>query len=88
MCAEGFCKKELQLSAQLEIVRKELQLSAQLDLKDRSTAECTDQNYCFVRSGIKHSFVDVDPTLGVNHVISCVVVILCCFCYVLLCIDK
>ena len=62
VCAEGFCKKELQLSAQLEIVRnelqlsaqleivrKELQLSAQLDLKDGSTAKCADQNCCFVR---------------------------------------
>ena len=30
VCAKGFCKKELQLSAQLRVVRKELQLSAQL----------------------------------------------------------
>ena len=30
VCAEGFCKKELQLSAQLRVVRKELQLSVQL----------------------------------------------------------
>ena len=37
---------------------------------------------------IKHSSVDVAPTLGVNHVISCLVVLLCCFCYVLLCIDN
>ena len=39
----------MQLSAQLEIVRKELQLSAQFNLKDGSTAECADQNRCFVR---------------------------------------
>ena len=36
---------------------------------------------------IKHSSVDVAPTLGVNHVISCVVVLVLFF-YVLLCIDK
>ena len=28
-----------------------------------------------VKSGIKHSSVDITPTLGVNHVISCVVVL-------------
>ena len=29
----------------------------------------------FVESGIKNSSVDVTPTLGVNHVISCVMVL-------------
>ena len=53
MCSLEIVRKELQMSAQLEIVRKELQLSAQLDLKDGSTAECVDENCCFVRSGIK-----------------------------------
>ena len=41
----------------------------------RSAAECTDQNCDFVASGKKHSSVDVTPTLGVNHVISGVVVL-------------
>ena len=48
----------------LEIVRKELQLSAQLDLKDGSAAECADQNYCFVRSGIKAQFCGRSPYTG------------------------
>ena len=66
----------------VEFVRKELQLSAQLGLKEGSAAECTDQNCCFCKELNKSSSVDVAPTLGVNHVISCVVVvILCCFCY-------
>ena len=50
------------------------------DLKG-STAECADQNCDLVKSGIKHSSVDVAPTLGVNHVISGVVVL----CAILLC---
>ena len=57
------------------------------DLKG-SAAECADQNCGFCKELNKHSSVDVTPTLGVNHVISVVVVLLCCFCYVLLCIDK
>ena len=32
----------------------------------------------------KTQFVDVAPTLGVNHVISCVVVLFCDFYYVLM----
>ena len=57
------------------------------DLK-RSAAECTDHNCGFCKELNKHSSMDVSPKLGVNHVISCVVVLLCCFYYVLLCIDK
>ena len=73
----------------LEIVRKELQLSAQLDLKDGSATECIDQNCCFVRSGIKAQFCGRSPYTGGEPRISCVVVVLlCCFCYVILCIDK
>ena len=56
------------------------------DLK-RSAAECTDQNCGFWKELNKHSSVDVTPKLGVNHVISCVVVfvvLLLCS----LCIDK
>ena len=56
------------------------------DLKG-STAECADQNYGFCNELNKHNSVDIAPKLGVNHVISCVVVLLCC-CYVLLCINK
>ena len=48
----------------LEIVRKELQLSAQLGLKGGSAAECTDQNCCFVRSGIKVQFCGRSPYTG------------------------
>ena len=48
-----------------------------------STAECADQNCGFCKELNKHSSVDVAPKLGVNYVISCVVVLLCCFCYVL-----
>ena len=44
------------------------------DLK-RSTAECADQNWGFVKELNKHSSVDVTPTLGVNHVTSGVVVL-------------
>ena len=44
------------------------------DLKG-SAAECVDQNCDFVKSRIKHSSVDVAPTLGVNHVIFGVVVL-------------
>ena len=56
----------------LEIVRKELQLSAQLDLKAGSTAECVDQNYCFVRSGIKAQFCGRSPyTRGEPRYILC-----------------
>ena len=51
------------------------------DLKG-SAAECADQNCDFVKSLIKHSSMDVAPTLGVNHVISGVVVFVL-FCYVL-----
>ena len=43
------------------------------DLKG-SAAECVDQNCDFVEKLNKHSSVDVTPKLGVNHVISCVVV--------------
>ena len=56
------------------------------DLKG-SAAEFADQNYGFCKELNKTQLCDVTPTLGVNHVISCVVVLLCCF-YVLLCIDK
>ena len=52
------------------------------DLKG-SVAECTDQNCGFCKELNKHSSVDVTPTLGVNHIISCVVVLLGCFYYVL-----
>ena len=48
----------------LEFVRKELQLSAQLDLKDGSVAEYTDQNCGFVRSGIKAQFFGRSPYTG------------------------
>ena len=44
------------------------------DLKG-SAAECAYQNCDFVKKLNKHSFVDVAPTLGLNHIISCVVVI-------------
>ena len=44
------------------------------DLKG-SAAECADQNCDFVEKLNKHSSVDVTPTLGVNHVISGVVVL-------------
>ena len=44
------------------------------DLKG-SAAECVDHNYGFCRNLNKTSFVDVTPTLGVNHVIYCVVVL-------------
>ena len=50
-------------------------------------AECADQNYGFCKELNKHSYVDIAPKLGVNHVISCVVVLLCC-CYVLFCINN
>ena len=79
-----FVRKELQLSAQLEIVRKELQLSAQLGLKDVSAAECADQNYGFVRSGIKAHFCGRSPYTGGEPRYICVVVLLCGFCYVLM----
>ena len=56
------------------------------DLKG-SVAECIDQNYDFSKELNKHSSVDVAPTLGVNHIISGVVV-LCVvsvmFCYALI----
>ena len=48
----------------LEIVRRELQLSVQLELNDRFAAECADQNYCFVRSGIKAQFCGRSPYTG------------------------
>ena len=45
-----------------------------------SAAECVDQNYGFCKELlIKHSSVDVAPKLGVNHVISCVVVLFVAF---------
>ena len=44
------------------------------DLKG-SAIECADQNCGFCRKLNKHSSVDVTPTLGVNHVISCVMVL-------------
>ena len=47
-----------------------------------SAAECADQNCGFCKELNKHNSVDVTPTLGVNHVISGVVVLLCCFCCV------
>ena len=63
----------------LDIVRNELHLSAQLDLKGGSAAECADQNWCFVRSGIKAQFCGRSPyTRGEPH-ISCVVVVLVVF---------
>ena len=49
---------------------KDLQLSAQI------------RTVVFVESWIKHSSMDITPTLGVNHVIFGVV-----FCYVLSCIN-
>ena len=52
------------------------------DLKG-SAAECADQNCGFCKELNKHSSVDVTPKLGLNHVISCVVVfvvlLLCSF---------
>ena len=56
--------QSLQLCAQRVFVRKELQLSAQLDLKDGSVAKCADQNCCFVRSGIKAQFCGRSPYTG------------------------
>ena len=56
------------------------------DLKG-SAAECADQNCGFCKELNKTQFCGRSPKLGLNHVISCVVVLLCC-CYVLLCIDK
>ena len=50
-----------------------------------SAAECTDQNCRFsCKSQIKRSSVDVTPTLGVNHVISgvmvpCVISVMICY---------
>ena len=44
------------------------------DLKG-SAAECADQNCDFCNKLNKHNSVDVAPTLGVNHVISGVVVL-------------
>ena len=69
---------------QLEIVRKELQLSAQLDLKDRSAAECVDQDCCFVRSGIKVQFCGRSPYTGgePRYILCCGS--LCGFYYVLM----
>ena len=57
----------------VELVRKELQLSAHLGLKEGCAAECADQNCCFCKELNKKSSVDVAPTLGVNHIKSCVV---------------
>ena len=48
------------------------------DLKG-SAAKCADQNCGFCKELNKHSFVDVTPKLGVNHVISCVVVFVVLF---------
>ena len=53
-----------------------------------SATECVDRNCGSCKELNKYSSVDVAPKLGVNHVISCVVVLLCRFCYVVLCIDK
>ena len=39
-----------------------------------SATECVDQNCGFCKEMNKTSSVDVTPKLGVNHVISCVVV--------------
>ena len=78
MCAEGFCKVIRRSTAVCEALRtqKDLQLSAWIRLWF-----CSKLN--------KTQFVDVAPTLGVNHVISGVVVscVVFCFCY-LLCINK
>ena len=62
-------KEDLQLCAQ------RLQLSAQLEDLKGSAAVCADQNCGFCKELNKHSSVDVAPTLGVNHVISCVAVL-------------
>ena len=54
------------------------------DLKG-SAAECADQNCGFCRK--LNITVDVTPTLGVNHVISCVVVLCAISVVFLLCIN-
>ena len=68
----------------LESLIKELQLSVQLELKDGSAAECADQNYCFVRRGIKTQFCGRSPYTGGEPSY-----ILCCgsFVWFLLCFD-
>ena len=57
------------------------------DLKG-SAAESADQNRGFCKELNKTQFCGRSPYTGGDHVISCVVVLLCCVCYVLLCIDK
>ena len=68
----------------LEVVRKELQLRVQLDLKGGLAARCTDQDCCFVRSGIKAQFCGRSPYTGdePSYILCCV-----SFVWFLLCFD-
>ena len=83
VCAEGFgwLRKSVVVCVEASSCVRGFE-----DLKG-SAAMCADQNCGFCKELNKHSSVDVAPTLGVNHVISCVVVFVV-FLLCSLCIDK
>ena len=65
MCVDDLCS----------CVCRDLQLSAQPEELKGSVAECADQNCGFCRKLNKTQFCGHNPYTGVNHVISCVVVL-------------